>query len=506
MARRATKRRTEPLPDVADATDPFAAVEWRDLRAALDVELAALPNRLRTPLVLCYLDGMTRDEAASRLGSSLRTLHRRLDEGRRRLRDRLTRRGLAPVLLGAAALSVDGLRAEVPMGLCQAVVNQATGTTGTPAAVGQLLTAASGIRGTLMKTLVALAIVAGGFTAVVAVRQSATAETIPVVRSSEAVRTPLPKEPPTAEALADKVAKTKTAAVAWLIKQQNADGSWGKERRTDFTHGGETALAVVALLESGLKADDESVKLGLKYLRGITARGTYVVSLQTQAFCLTSQKEDVEAIKANVKWLEKALNREAGGRPVGWSYGSNGGEFADLSNTRYAVSGLYAADKAGFKAERMIIWEELRALFLRTQFADGGWGYVPKVGKATQTMTCSGLLCLAQIEDVLGKKHDDIAVAKKKGFGWLAEHFSIADVQFHFYFLDVLARVGIAARQDKLGEGDQVRDWRREGSDWLVKQQYDDGHFRSEVGLDGPVISTAFALRFLHAQEKLVKN
>ena len=86
-----------------------------DLRAALDVELSALPARLRTPLILCYLDGLTRDEAATRLGCSLRTLHRRLDEGRQRLRDRLVRRGLAPVMLGAAALTADGLRAALDL-------------------------------------------------------------------------------------------------------------------------------------------------------------------------------------------------------------------------------------------------------------------------------------------------------------------------------------------------------------------------------------------------------
>src|SRR5204863_6124480 len=88
-SRRSANRRTLSLRETIDAADPFAEVEWKDLRAALDVELAALPSRLRTPLILCYLDGLTRDEAVARLGCSLRTLHRRLDEGRRRLRDRL---------------------------------------------------------------------------------------------------------------------------------------------------------------------------------------------------------------------------------------------------------------------------------------------------------------------------------------------------------------------------------------------------------------------------------
>ena len=55
----------------SDVSDPFATVEWRDVRRVLDEELNHLPTRLRTPLVLCYLDGLTRDEAARQSGMDL---------------------------------------------------------------------------------------------------------------------------------------------------------------------------------------------------------------------------------------------------------------------------------------------------------------------------------------------------------------------------------------------------------------------------------------------------
>ena len=42
-----------------------------------DDELQQLSERDRGPLVLCYLQGLTRDEAARRLGCSESTLHRR---------------------------------------------------------------------------------------------------------------------------------------------------------------------------------------------------------------------------------------------------------------------------------------------------------------------------------------------------------------------------------------------------------------------------------------------
>src|SRR5262249_41035638 len=77
-------------------------------------ELARLPCRFRSPLVLCYLDGMGRENAAALLGWSVRTLHRRLEEGRERLHAALARRGLSGLALGCAVLAAEGLRATVP--------------------------------------------------------------------------------------------------------------------------------------------------------------------------------------------------------------------------------------------------------------------------------------------------------------------------------------------------------------------------------------------------------
>jgi RNA polymerase sigma factor (sigma-70 family) len=67
-----------------------------ELREILDDELAALPSRYRGPLVLCELEGLSRQDAARRLAIREGTLSSRLARGKARLRERLARRGFEP--------------------------------------------------------------------------------------------------------------------------------------------------------------------------------------------------------------------------------------------------------------------------------------------------------------------------------------------------------------------------------------------------------------------------
>src|SRR5262249_47817527 len=169
---------------------------------------------------------------------------------------------------------------------------------------------------------------------------------------------------------------TKRRAIAWIVRQQEQNGSWSKDEPANNLQGGRTALAVLALLENGLTGKDATVKKGLESLRRIRPQGNYVVSLQTQVLCRANQKKDENIIKTNVKWLASTVLRDGQGKLTGWSYGfGQRGAEGDNSNTRYAVSGLYAAHKAAFKVERMELWEDVREYFLRTQLVNGGWGY-----------------------------------------------------------------------------------------------------------------------------------
>ena len=62
-------------------------------------EIGRLPEKYRAAVVLCYLEGMTHEMAAEHLGWPVGSVHSRLAWARDRLRERLTRRGIAPAAL-----------------------------------------------------------------------------------------------------------------------------------------------------------------------------------------------------------------------------------------------------------------------------------------------------------------------------------------------------------------------------------------------------------------------
>ena len=72
----------------------------RDLRGAIDEALARLPANYRSAIVLCYLEGLTHEEAAQRLRCPVGTVRSRLARGRDLLRHRLERAGLGPAACG----------------------------------------------------------------------------------------------------------------------------------------------------------------------------------------------------------------------------------------------------------------------------------------------------------------------------------------------------------------------------------------------------------------------
>jgi RNA polymerase sigma factor (sigma-70 family) len=108
---RRTRRERQAAMSRAHSSRPtFPAID-HEVAEALHEEIGRLPERYRTPVVLCDLQGLPRTEAAQRLRWPLGTVNGRLSRARDILRRRLARRGIT---LSAGAVAAGTASTIVP--------------------------------------------------------------------------------------------------------------------------------------------------------------------------------------------------------------------------------------------------------------------------------------------------------------------------------------------------------------------------------------------------------
>jgi RNA polymerase sigma factor (sigma-70 family) len=233
VRRRAREQRTTEM----SSPDPLLDMTVREVRQVLHEELHQLPEKYRAPLVLCYLEGLSQDEAARQLGWSTGATRGRLDRGREQLRKRLARRGLAlSAVLGAASLGASPVSAA----LAASAVQAAGGAASVSAKASAL---AEGVIHTMfvskLKTATALLLVAALLTAGTGWLVHAAGE---AKRSTAA---------PSGERAKKDARKGDKATATFAGRVLDPDGKPVAKARVYVTHYGDTKTAPEALAVTG---------------------------------------------------------------------------------------------------------------------------------------------------------------------------------------------------------------------------------------------------------------
>jgi RNA polymerase sigma-70 factor (ECF subfamily) len=136
----ARRRRLEREAAAMSASESEPETVWQEVRELLDEELQSLPEKYRAPLVLCYLEGLTDEQAARVLGWPATATMSRLARGRAILRDRLAGRLRALLGVLSPAMLSQLLEPEaVPEPLLDATVQAARAAGLASPAVGELV-------------------------------------------------------------------------------------------------------------------------------------------------------------------------------------------------------------------------------------------------------------------------------------------------------------------------------------------------------------------------------
>src|SRR5262245_32105460 len=134
----AAKRLAREVPAARPPAVARPEPEPDELGEVLHEELARLPDKFRTLLVLCDMEGRPQVEVAGRLGLPAGTVYSRLAAARKALADRLRKRGVALSAGGLAAWLASAARAAVPDSLSAKAVAAAVSPGPVPAAVAAL--------------------------------------------------------------------------------------------------------------------------------------------------------------------------------------------------------------------------------------------------------------------------------------------------------------------------------------------------------------------------------
>ena len=162
--RKDRSRRTREREVAAVAANQQQEASWDDLKAEIDLAIDSLPDDLRQPVVLCYLEGKTQVAAGEELGVSQATVSARAKKGIEQVRERLKQAGVvvsalalaglltenavhaapASVVANLAKLAVAGIKPAAPTGWVATLGATISGSLAAKVALGVLAVCAIG--------------------------------------------------------------------------------------------------------------------------------------------------------------------------------------------------------------------------------------------------------------------------------------------------------------------------------------------------------------------------
>ena len=331
---------------------------------------------------------------------------------------------------------------------------------------------------------------------------------------------------------AKKLADVRQRAINFLKTSQADDGTW-----TSNSSSGVTALAVTALVESGVPLDDPALAKGLRALEkfvqkdgGIYAPGTGHKNYETCVSVMALKAADAggrydkilaraDKFLRGLQWDEEEGIDKADVRYGGADYGPSK-KRPDLSNTQFLVEALktLGAKDDDPSIQKALIFvsrcQNLESPHNTTAMAskvnDGGFFYTVAAGGSSAAgktadggLRSYGSMTYAGLKSMIyaGLTAKDPRV--KAASDWIRRNYTLSEnpglgQQGLFYYYDTFAKTLSVLKLDEFDDAQgQKHDWRKELAEQLFALQQTNGNWVNpkERWLEGdPNLSTAYAL------------
>jgi RNA polymerase sigma factor (sigma-70 family) len=490
-ARRAVQRRRrhERQSPMTTPANPAWQAAWREVQLLLDEEIQRLPEKYRAPFILCCLEGHSSSAAARQLRLKEGTVWSRLAEARKRLHQRLDRRGVAlTAVLGAGALSPSPAVASLPAALAGKAVAAALAATGrsslgatviseSVAALVKGMTRSLLVKKTalgLVLLLATSALVGVAGSGALESREGTSAHAAEkggTKRAATAVPKPAVPEAVPAAPFASRqldnrqkmlrdyggTAASEAAVAAglqWLARHQDASGTWlledprfpdkGKENDVagaafgllpylgaGYTHKPAAGNPYAKVIEKALafliqKQDKRTGNLG----GGMYAHGLAAAAL-CEAYGMTQDPALRRPAQAAIDYIVNAQH-EAGG----WRYAP--GMAGDTSVFGFQLRAVLTARMARLEVPDLTI-KKAEKFLDSVRGDDEGYRYLPENPASTPTLTAIGLLARQQFQ---GWTLENPRLAKGIENQLANKGPDLKDMYYSFYATQVMFHAG----------------------------------------------------------------